>query len=299
MTEIRVKRVMTRDEASKLVGERVREFTKPNVPKAKPDDPVFLVDDDTNEVVGIVTKLAPERLAMLRAATLGIEMGTVARMGGRQEGSGRTFGWSPKRIIARRESCRATSAAADYPTQHAILAKLAGEMTHEFEALLPHRAANDHAVLRQVMGDWLMDDDALWTSGVINKSATLPYHRDGMNFDTWSAMPSLRFGMDGGFLHMPEYGVVFRVDDGDVTWFCGKELVHGVTPMETRRKGGYRYTIVYYALAGMKDCRTYAEETAQGAERRTERERKMVAELQERATADAELATLRGEELAE
>jgi uncharacterized protein YodC (DUF2158 family) len=88
--------------------------------------------------------------------------------------------------------------------------------------------------------------------------------------------------MDGGYLHVPEYGIVFRVDDGDVTWFCGRDLVHGVTPMTTRKKGGYRYTVVYYALAGMKDCRTYAEETAAGAQRRTEREQKMARELHEK-----------------
>jgi hypothetical protein len=280
--EVRVKRLMSADEASKLVGERVEEYSSANVPKATVDKPVFLVDEDTREVIGIVTKLPKERTALLRAATQGIDMGTVARMGGRQEGSGRTFGWSPKRIIARRESCRATSAAAEFPQHHQVLAQMAGWLTDEFEKLMPKRAADDHAILRQVAGDWLMDEDALWTSGVINKSATLPYHRDGMNFHTWSAMPSLRMGMDGGYLHVPEYGIVFRVEDGDVTWFCGRDLVHGVTPMRTRKKDGYRYSIVYYALAGMKDCRTYAEETAAGAERRTERERKMVEELKTR-----------------
>lgn len=284
MTDVYVDRKMTADEASLLTGERVHEQT-PNLPKAKVGDPLFLIDRATNEVVGIVTKLSRERLAELRWAVTRMEMGTVARMGGRQEGSGRTFGWSPKRIIARRESCRATSAAVDFPAEHAILAQFAGSLTQDFEALLPHRAEADAAILRQVAGEWKMDDEALWTSGVINRSATLPYHRDGMNFHTWSAMPSLRMGMDGGHLHLPEYGVTFRVDDGDVTWFCGRDLVHGVTPMATRRPDGYRYSIVYYALAGMKDCRTYAEETTQNAERRTARERKMVEELRERAGA--------------
>jgi hypothetical protein len=37
----------------------------------------------------------------------------------------------------------------------------------------------------------------------------------------------------------------------------------------------YRYSIVYYALAGMVDCATFAEETRRGPERRTQRERDM------------------------
>lgn len=281
MTNMYVDRVLTSEEASLLVGERVEDRT-PNVAQATVDDPIFITDRATREVIGIVTKLPKDRLAELRWAVTRMEMGTVARMGGRQEGSGRTFGWSPKRIIARRESCRATSAAADFPKEHAVLARFAGSLSRDFEALLPHRAEADQAVLRQVAGDWKMDDDALWTSGVINRSATLPYHRDGMNFHTWSAMPSLRMGMSGGHLHVPEYGITYRVDDGDVTWFCGRDLVHGVTPMETRKANGYRFSIVYYALAGMKDCRTFAEETAQNAERRTARERKMVEDLRER-----------------
>jgi hypothetical protein len=282
MPDVYVDRKMTADEAAVVIGDKVQSFKEPNVPKARENDPVFLIDRATNEVVGIVTKLPQERLRRMRAATLGIDMGTVARMGGRQDGSGRTFGWSPKRVVARRENCRAASSAVDHPAEHAVLTEAAGWMTGEFEKLLPARAENDHAVLRAVMGDWLLDENALWTSGVINKSAQLPYHRDGSNFHTWSAMPSLRWGMDGGYLHVPEYGIVFRVDDGDVTWFCGRDLVHGVTPMTTRKKGGYRYTVVYYALAGMKDCRTYAEETAAGAQRRTEREQKMARELHEK-----------------
>ena len=55
--------------------------------------------------------------------------------------------------------------------------------------------------------------------------------------------------------------------------------MHGVTPMKPRSKDGYRYSIVYYALRGMKDCFTFAVETAKGAENRTKREEHMAAVL--------------------
>ena len=61
-----------------------------------------------------------------------------------------------------------------------------------------------------------------------------------------------------------------------MTLFPGKRWVHGVTPLERVRKDdGYRISIVYYALRGMKDCRTYAEETAKAQINRTEREAAM------------------------
>jgi len=62
-----------------------------------------------------------------------------------------------------------------------------------------------------------------------------------------------------------------------VSFFEGYKLVHGVTPI-TKAKGhqdGYRISVVYYALKGMKNCREFAEETAYGKRRRTEREAEM------------------------
>ncbi len=117
-----------------------------------------------------------------------------------------------------------------------------------------------------------MTDDALWTSGVINQSSALPYHRDGSNFDTWSAMPVVRRGMDGGHLHFPEYGITVNCRDGWALYFNGYAYVHGVTPMKTRSKDGYRYSIVFYAKRGMKDCHTYAVEVGEARARRKDRE---------------------------
>jgi hypothetical protein len=117
-----------------------------------------------------------------------------------------------------------------------------------------------------------MTEDALWTSGVINQSSALPYHRDGSNFDTWSAMPVVRRGMDGGNLHMPEWDITINCRDGWALWFNGYAHVHGVTPMSSRAKDGYRYSIVFYAKRGMKDCHTYAVEVGEARARRQERE---------------------------
>jgi hypothetical protein len=140
---------------------------------------------------------------------------------------------------------------------------------------LPEVFLHDQAELSQVLPEWRMTEDALWTSGVINQSSALPYHRDGSNFDTWSAMPVVRRGMDGGNLHMPEYGITINCRDGWALWFNGYAYVHGVTPMSPRAKDGYRYSIVFYAKRGMKDCHTYAVELGEARARRQGREEGM------------------------
>jgi hypothetical protein len=126
-----------------------------------------------------------------------------------------------------------------------------------------------------------MTEQTLWTSGVINQASALPYHRDRANFDSWSAMPVVRRGMEGGDLHMPEYGITVNCRDGWALWFNGYAHVHGVTPMKLRAKDGYRYSIVFYAKRGMKDCHTYAVEVGEARQKRMEREAKMVTQTRE------------------
>jgi len=273
-------RLLSPDEASVLLGTPVPLADESRLlPPARVGEPLVVTDAETGAPVLIVTKMSRDTTSMLRGAVRRASMGTVARMSSKMPGDGRTFGYAPRNPIKQKEACGATTLERDHPEVAGVLAKLAGLLGREFGELLPSRAAADRQVVGQVLPDWLLDEDGLWTSGVINRTATLPYHRDGANFHTWSAMPSVRMGVDGGRLHIPEYGVTCRVDDADVTWFAGRDLVHGVTPMRLRRSDGYRYTVVYYALAGMVDCRTWAEETAGAAALRTVRERKMAADL--------------------
>jgi hypothetical protein len=285
--DLPVRRVLSDAEASALVGETVGAAPhEPDLPRVLPGAALRLIDTDTGDPVAIITRLSSTYAARLRQAVIGLDMATVARMASRMAGQGRTFGWAPKRVVNGRESCRATSAARDFPAEHRVLAELAHHLTHEFELLYTARALADKALLDdELKPDWRIADGALWTSGVVNRSSMLPYHRDSMNFRTWSAMPTLRHGMRGGYLHVPEYDIVFPCRDGEVTWFCGRELVHGVTPMRMLNPAAYRYSIVYYALSGMRNCRTFAEETAQAAQRRTARERKLAADARAKLAA--------------
>jgi hypothetical protein len=270
VTVYQVTRRIAPEEATALVGTSVGREWEPTH-RSPSDEPVRFVED--GETVALITVLPKPLKVRLRILLRGIRFGEgVARHSLPTKGA--TFGYAPKKPIGGQEGCRLGAFGRDNPAAEDLLEEIAVNLGDTFAELMPERAQADRATLeRSVLNDWRLHGDSLWTSGVINDANVLPYHRDGNNLATWSAMPTLRYGMAGGRLHLPEYGIVFPCGDGDVTWFYGRGLVHGVTPMRRKLEDGYRYSVVFYALQGLKDCATYAEETAKVAARRTQRER--------------------------
>ena len=265
-----IKRVISEDEATELVGTVV-----PNVEPTCNEAGIW-IDEDTEEIVFVYFPME-EEVNLLRKAVLNVKYGTIVRQSSGLRNLSRTFGMAPRKVMQRRESCRPTSLAYEQPEEHAVIVRFADKFAQMYKEFAPDRYEADKKNLDEagLTDEWKMTDDSLWTSGVINKSSTLPYHRDGFNFATWSAMPVIRREMAGGYLTFPEYNLTCSCRDGWVTFFAGYKYVHGVTPMSPKSKDAYRYSIVYYALRGMKDCFTYAVETAKAKEKRTQREEGM------------------------
>jgi hypothetical protein len=263
-----VDRVMTSDEAKGMIGDSVGD-KEPTC-----TDAGIYVDRETGSPVFVYLPM-PEKVPELRRAVMDLKMASTVRANGMANVS-RTFGMAPRKPMMRREACTATTMSIEQPDSHAVLVDLAEVFTDMLRALLPDVSNHDHAVVEQVLPEWRMTDDALWTSGVVNRSASLPYHLDRANFSTWSAMPVIRRHMRGGYLDIPEYDLTCSCRDGWVTFFLGQALVHGVTPMRPIRRDAYRYSIVYYAMKGMKDCFTVAVEQARARSTRSEREIHMV-----------------------
>lgn len=266
-----VERVLTSDEASALVGTTVPEPSCEIIA-----EPTIL----TCEGEPVAAYLDLEDAGRLRRAALAIDHGSGVPRNTTYRSRSRTFGYAPMRVVTRRESCSLTALSRDQAHIEAVLEDYADQFSAMLDAIDPHIIAKDSQILADVLPEWRIGEAKLWTSGVVNDTAALPYHRDGFNFPTWSAMPVLRRGVRGGLLHLPEFGVAFACADSTVTLFPGKRWVHGVTPLaRLRAADGYRISIVYYALRGMKDCRTAAEETARAQIRRTEREAAMAARM--------------------
>lgn len=254
-------------EAEKVVGDKVVDKV-PNVNEAG-----IYRDADTGEAI-LVYAPSPRSTAILRQQIPAVKWTTTLRAKGTRNVS-KIFGMTNRSVVLRREACAPAGIAWESPSLQMELNEQATALGDYLRDVLPEVYEHDYQAVGAVLPEWRMTEDSLWTSGVINQSSALPYHRDGSNFDTWSAMPVIRRGMEGGNLHMPEYDITINCRDGWALWFNGFRYVHGVTPMKPRTKDGYRYSIVFYAKKGMKDCHTYAVEIGEAKARRSAREHVM------------------------
>lgn len=265
---VKVKRLIDRKEVREKRGELVPDI-EPNITEAG-----IYVDEETGEPFMVYMPMPHDMVPELRAAVRDVKYSSsgVTRQATGTENHSRTFGMAPRKPFQTREACRPTSLSYDQPDVHKVLERTADRLSQIMRKIAPEVYDADVQETSEVDKEWRISEDSLWTSGVINKTSTLPYHYDGNNFDMWSAMPVIRRGTRGGALSIPEYGVTIECRDGWVLFFPGYRLLHGVTPIAHVTKDAYRYTVVYYCLRGMKDCFTYAVEQAEARKRRTERE---------------------------
>ena len=269
MIRLDLPRLCTVEEASLVVGDTVP-VREPS--EIKPGTVVF--DSATCEAVLGYMKLTDA--GALRRAVLAIDCGSGTQRTNNYRSKSKTFGFAPRRPVTRREACTMTTTGRDHPEIERVLESYADKLSDMLGEVDPALVAKGLSELEAVKPEWRLGETKLWTSGVVNDTAQLPYHRDGFNFPTWSAMPVLRRGTRGGRLHLPEYDLVVPCDDATVTLFQGSRYVHGVTPItRVKAKEGYRISVVYYALRGMKNCFDAATEAAYGRQRRTEREADM------------------------
>ncbi len=262
---------LTREEAKELSGEVVT-WREPNI-----EEPGVYRDAVTGEAVLLYAPY-PDATTDLRRAVFATDMQATLRQGAGTKNISRVFGFTTRNVMTQKEACRPTSFSYENPDGQRTMSKTARVLGDYLHKQLPEVFESDTAKAEEVLPEWRMTENSLWTSGVINQASQLPYHVDGANFDTWSAMPVLRRGMDGGHLHIPEYDITINCRDGWALWFNGYRYVHGVTPMQARQADGYRFSIVFYAKRGMKDCHTYAVEIGEARKRRKARELGMVGE---------------------
>lgn len=149
----------------------------------------------------------------------------------------------------------------------------------EFSALLEESVARGWAKLPQEYKTFIEEEpkakkvwrigDTPYTSGVINASITLPYHRDRGNVpSTGSLMWITRKLVKGGHLHIPELNIVIDCSHGALLAFYGEIFWHGVTLItETSRAGAGRYSIVAYAKNKVLKAGTPKQEFRKGLER--------------------------------
>lgn len=228
-----------------------------------------LVDEETGRVVALYCKPKneEERFDDLFEACSATKFTKDTRTNGLQTTS-RIFGYNPRNAI-RKDFCSAASFANDQPELHKrVLA--AGLLAAKYYAIHNPELYENHLKTTQ---EKIVDDykipEVPFTSGIINDNNPLCYHFDSGNFkDVWSSMIVLKRQIAGGFLAMPEYDVLCEVSDKSIFYFDGQSILHGVTPITKRSKNARRFSVVYYSLKAMWDCKPLREEVARARMRR-------------------------------
>lgn len=142
----------------------------------------------------------------------------------------------------------------------AVINTLGTELTSTFKTILPQwYKIGKHFLQKANIHEDYLTPQSLWTSGIINCDSPHNYHLDGNNLNNvYSAMVTFKNDVIGGHLVFPNYGIALKTSNRSLTFFHGKGLLHGVSPIEPQSKNAYRYTIVLYAVKELSKCAPFS-----------------------------------------
>ena len=219
--------------------------------------PARLVDADTGEVVASLFE-APAGHAELRRALRRVKCGLADRTSGMFTRA-RTFGAMPRRPL-RQNFCNRASLDNQQPAEFEVLERWGEKASAIVRSAWPDAWERSEAFVQSIPREWTLSGE-IFTSGIVNQTTALRYHRDRGNFkDNVSAMYVFKRDCDGGHLVLPEYRVALAFDKPSILVFEGQNVVHGVSPLRLRSNLGYRYSLVYFAMKGLLKCGTCSEE---------------------------------------
>lgn len=180
----------------------------------------------------------------------------------------RIFGFAPKNVL-RGHPCRSASLAIEQPEKNALLCDIAAEIDVLYKRFFPELHSVHSNEIQKVDTAWKIKD-SVFTSGIVNYNNPLQYHFDSGNFsDVCSAMIGFKNKTSGGFLACPEINCGFEISDCSILFFDGQKMLHGVTPIKKHSQESFRYTVVFYSLKQMWNCKTVQDEISILRERRT------------------------------
>lgn len=183
------------------------------------------------------------------------------------------FGWRPREPL-RKDYCASASLKSKQPHAWAMLDRW-GRVAERYyresrrDVWEAHRALIDE----KVNPAWCMED-SLFTSGIVNLNTSHVYHKDFGNFQgTWNSMIVLSNDIRGGETVVPALRCAFQYDTFPaVLTFPAEGEWHGVMPLQTLGRDGFRISIVFYSMTGMCHCGTPKEEVQRIRRKQSERE---------------------------
>lgn len=140
----------------------------------------------------------------------------------------------------------------DYPQLfNDDLIPLYEKLAKVFETCMPEQYAAQMDAIKCVGEEWRIGK-GLYTQMVFNNANVFSYHVDAMNFkDSWNVMAVFANGCVGGNTIIPALDMRFSMRGAKYLIFNAQKVIHGVTPLTKVRADSYRYSLVYYAQAGM------------------------------------------------
>jgi len=231
-----------------------------------------LIDSKTRGIIAVYLTLPKEEVAQMREVVRRVENFLRNRRTGGLTTNSKIFGYMPREQI-RKDYCSSSALAREQPKHHAIIANFGANLARYYKQYAPEKFEfHDNLAKTKILSDWVIKGSP-FTSGIINKNTQLNYHFDSGNFkDVYSNQLSFKDHCKGGYLCMPKYDLALEVEDGTLCFFDGQKILHGVTPFEIVRQGGFRLTLVYYTLKQMWICEDVTKEIDRIRKRKSERE---------------------------
>jgi hypothetical protein len=129
---------------------------------------------------------------------------------------------------------------------------LAKESEKLIEEIMPEQYKRQSELIEQwVPEKWRFAN--LFTSSISNYNISAPIHQDSGNIiGASNSIFSIKKQAEGGNLHLPEYGATIESGDGSMIFYPAWRNLHGVTPIKTLSKGGYRNSLVFYPLKAFR-----------------------------------------------
>ena len=101
--------------------------------------------------------------------------------------------------------------------------------------------------MKQIPDVWKFGE--LFTSSISNYNISAPIHIDKANLvPSYNCIYTTRQNSKGGCLYVPEYDAVFEQPNNSLLVYPAWRNKHGVTEIVPTHDGGYRNSLVFYAL---------------------------------------------------
>lgn len=191
------------------------------------------------------------------------------------------FGALPRSAI-RADYCRYSRATHDNRDSFGYTVAFGQYLSEIYRKYFPdEHGRNLSEIQSSVHADWNYSGTPFLTCN-LNMNHAIRYHRDRGNYSGHlSNVLVIKDGMSGGGLVLPEYGFTLNQQDDYLSIFDGQSVIHGVLPITKTKTNGYRISVVYYSLAGMRNCLCKTDEYGRLCEQRKKKESRSTQEVRD------------------